>query len=59
MLKQETLPPYGISSVEDSVIRACAYCEGTGEVDVGELVLVYETCPICKGSKNIRIKHIT
>lgn len=37
------------------VTRPCEYCNGTGEVDVGELVPVYETCPVCKGSKNVRV----
>ena len=37
------------------VIRRCGYCDGTGEVDVGELVPVYKTCPVCKGNKNVQV----
>ena len=37
------------------VIRRCEYCEGTGEVDVGEFVPDYQTCPVCKGSREVRV----
>ena len=55
MLKQETLPPYGISSVEELVIQPCAYCEGIGEVNVGVFVEEYEPCPVCNESGNVRV----
>lgn len=37
------------------VTKPRAYCEGTGQVDVGELVPVYQTCPVCKGSREVRV----
>jgi len=37
------------------VTRRCEYCKGTGEVDVGELTPVYETCPVCEGNKMVRV----
>jgi hypothetical protein len=37
------------------VTKSCAYCDGTGEVDVGELTPVYRTCPVCKGDCSIRV----
>ena len=37
------------------VTKPCAYCEGTGQEDVGELVPVYQTCPVCKGSREVRV----
>lgn len=55
MLKQETLPKYGISSMEDLAIRPCAYCEGTGEVDVGTFVEDYQLCPVCEESGSVRV----
>lgn len=37
------------------VRRRCGYCNGTGEVDVGELTPVYKTCPVCEGNREIRV----
>jgi len=39
--------------MEDLVIQPCAYCDGTGEADVGEFVPDYQTCPVRKGDGNI------
>jgi len=50
----ETKEPEG-SSTAELVTHPCAYCGGTGEVDVGEIVPVYETCPVCKGSCEVRV----
>jgi DnaJ-class molecular chaperone len=55
MLKQETLPAHGISSMEDLVIRPCAYCKGTGEVDVGTFIEDYQRCPVCEENRNVRV----
>ena len=55
MLKQETLPAYGISSEEDLVIRPCAYCKGTGEVDVCTFIEYYQPCHVCDESGNVRV----
>ena len=49
-----TKEPEGASATK-LVTRPCAYCDGTGEVDVGEIVQVYETCPVCKGSCEVRL----
>ncbi len=35
--------------------KPCAYCDGTGEVDVGMVVSVFETCPVCKGACEVRV----
>ena len=35
------------------VTYPCAYCDGSGEVDVGEIVQVYEMCPVCEGACKI------
>lgn len=51
---RETKEHEGSSTVE-LVTKSCAYCDGTGEVDVGEVVQVYETCPVCKGSCELRV----
>jgi len=37
------------------VRKPCAYCNGTGEVNVGTFVPVYETCPVCKGNKVVQV----
>lgn len=37
------------------VTRRCEYCKGTGQVDVGTFVPVYETCPVCEGNKMVRV----
>ncbi len=55
MMKQEALPPYGVSSIEDLVIRPCACCEGTGEVDVGTFVEDHQPCPVCEESGTVRV----
>jgi RecJ-like exonuclease len=55
MLNQEPSLAYERSSMEDLVTRPCAYCHGTREVDVGELVPDYQTCPVCEGHGNIRV----
>ena len=41
------------STVAELRTYHCAYCNGTGEVDVGEIVQVYDTCPVCKGDCEI------
>ena len=43
------------SSTAELVTYPCAYCDGTGEVDVGEIVQVYETCPVCEGACEILV----
>lgn len=43
------------ASMAELVTRPCAYCDGTGEVDVGEVVSVFETCPVCKGACEVRV----
>ena len=35
--------------------RRCAYCNGTGRVDVGEFAPDYRTCPVCQGNKQVRV----
>ncbi len=55
MPKQEALPTYGIPSTEDLVVRLCAYCEGTGEVDVGTFIEEYQPCPVCDESGIMRV----
>jgi DnaJ-class molecular chaperone len=55
MLNQEPSLAYERSSMEDLVTRPCAYCHGTREVGVGELVPDYQTCPVCEGHGNIRV----
>ena len=48
----ETKEPEG-STVAELRTYHCAYCDGTGEVDVGEIVQVYEMCPVCEGACKI------
>jgi DnaJ-class molecular chaperone len=43
------------SCTAELVTKPCAYCNGTGEVNVGEVVPVYETCPVCKGDREVRV----
>jgi len=43
-----------VSSATELVTKTCAYCGGTGEVNVGEVVSVFETCPVCKGACEVR-----
>ena len=47
-----TKEPEG-SYTAELVTHPCAYCDGSGEVDVGEIVQVYETCPVCDGACEI------
>ncbi len=49
-----TKEPEG-SSTAALVKHSCAYCDSTGEVDVGEIVSVFETCPVCKGACEVRV----
>ena len=49
-----TKEPEG-SSLAELVTYPCAYCGGTGEVDVGEIVPVYDTCSVCKGACEVRV----
>ena len=37
------------------VRRRCGYCNGTGEVDVGEFVPDSDECPVCHGTKEVRV----
>ena len=37
------------------VRRRCGRCNGTGEVDVGEYVSDYHLCPVCHGTKEVRV----
>jgi len=46
--------PAGPSTAE-LITYPCAYCDGTGEVDVGEVISVFETCPVCKGACEVRV----
>ena len=39
VLQQEPSMPQAGSSVEDLVTRRCKYCEGSGEVDVGDVLM--------------------
>jgi DnaJ-class molecular chaperone len=55
MLNQEAPAVNSQSPVENLVTQRCAYCEGTGEVDVGEIVPVYEPCPVCEGYGQVRV----
>jgi len=55
VLQQEPSMPQAGASVEDLVTRRCEYCEGSGEVDVGEVVSVFETCPVCEGCREVRV----
>ena len=55
MLNQETPVVTEQPSTENLITQRCAYCEGTGEVDVGEVVPAYETCLVCRGYGNIRV----
>jgi DnaJ-class molecular chaperone len=43
------------ASTETLVAQRCAYCQGTGEVEVGELVPVYQTCEVCEGYGQVRV----
>ena len=54
-LNHEPQVAHGGPSLEGLVTRRCEYCEGTGEVDVGAFVPVYETCPICDGNREVRV----
>ena len=42
-------------STEKLVTKPCAYCDGTGEANVGELTPVYRTCPVCKGNREVQV----
>jgi len=55
MLRQEELPAHGIPSMEDLVIRPCAYCKGTGEAELGTFVPYYEPCSICEENGMVRV----
>ena len=55
VLQQEPSMPQAGSPVEDLVTRRCEYCEGSEEVDVGEVVSVFETCPVCEGCREVRV----
>ena len=55
VLKQPLPVAYGILSIEDLVIRPCAYCKGTGEADVGVFVEDYQPCSVCDESGDIRV----
>lgn len=55
MPNEEPRIAYESSATEYLVVRPCSYCDGTGEVDVGELAPVYETCPVCKGAREVRV----
>jgi hypothetical protein len=37
------------------VRRRCGYCDGTGEVDVGEFVPDYRPCPVCQRTGEVRV----
>jgi len=37
------------------VIRRCAYCEGTGEVDMGTFIEDCQPCPVCGETGNVRV----
>jgi DnaJ-class molecular chaperone len=47
-------------SMEDLVIRPCAYCEGKGEVDIGTFGEDYQPYPVCNESRNVQVpaEHI-
>jgi len=55
MVEQEVAPASGIPSIEDSVIRPCAYCQGTGQVELGVFVSYCEPCPVCEEGKEVRV----
>ena len=55
MLKQEALPTNRNSSMGDLVLRPCAYCKGTGEVELGVFVPYYEPCPVCEEGREVRV----
>ena len=57
VLQQEPSMPQAGASVEDLVTRRCEYCEGSGEVDVGEVASVFETCPVCEGNCEVRVPN--
>ncbi len=42
-------------STDKLVTKPCAYCDGTGEADVGELTPVYRKCPVCKGNREVQV----
>jgi len=37
------------------VTRRCSYCNGTGQVDVGEFVSDYRPCPVCHENKEVQV----
>ena len=37
------------------VTKPCAYCDGTGRVNVGDFFPDYQTCPVCKESCEVRV----
>jgi DnaJ-class molecular chaperone len=41
--------------MEKLVKKPCAHCDATGEVNVGEFVPDYQTCPVCKGDREVRV----
>jgi len=43
------------SSTVELVTKPCARCDGTGEVDIGEVTSLYQTCPVCKGDREVRV----
>ena len=49
-----TKEPGGLPAAE-LFTYPCAYCDGTGEIDVGETVPVYDTCLVCKGACEVRV----
>ena len=51
----ELAAPQRRNTVAKYVTQSCGYCDGTGEVNVGELVPVYQTCPVCKGDGSIQV----
>jgi len=55
MLNQQSVLEYERPSMEDLVIRPCAYCAGIGEVDVGTFIEDYQPCPVCDESTNVRV----
>jgi DnaJ-class molecular chaperone len=37
------------------VERNCGFCDGTGQVEVGDFVKSLATCPVCKGHGKVRV----
>ena len=37
------------------VPRRCGYCDGHGEVDEGQLIPDFRPCPVCGGSREVRV----